>query len=320
MAAKVNSHNKADSAPVRPAAHPDYKHLLAASHNRVYEDADWDASLAAMQQIQQQNQTLALQQLQSNAGQKLNRNSYASATSDVWHDAFSHTMSDASAVSEAEQKEVEQYLAELEMLRGPAPGRELSCTPTCVPDPPLLFAPKEWKYCQVDPRPFCAYWERDHVRSTPFPLPIDHQMGLGKLALRCHESIPGMWLRVEGNQLLLTATPQIIAIPGVVNYHEYFNVDSTPTTWALRRDISLGRSQGQMFMTTDGILIFRVFNMGVFSKTVDSVFEDYMRVEDNGTVIVTQQWCRHIGDNTSCSQYLIGRKTGPNPPSHKHKH
>lgn len=64
----------------------------------------------------------------------------------------------------------------------------------------------------------------------------------------------------------------------------------------------------------------RVFNMGVFSKTVDSVFEDYMRVEDNGTVIVTQQWCRHIGDNTSCSQYLIGRKTGPNPPSHKHKH
>lgn len=64
-------------------------------------------------------------------------------------------------------------------------------------------------------------------------------------------------LRVEGNQLLLTATPQIIAIPGVVNYHEYYNLDSTPTTWALRRDISLGRSTGQMFMTTDGILIFR---------------------------------------------------------------
>jgi len=45
MAAKVNSHNKADSAPVRPAAHPDYKHLLAASHNRVYEGgSSWDRS------------------------------------------------------------------------------------------------------------------------------------------------------------------------------------------------------------------------------------------------------------------------------------
>lgn len=64
-------------------------------------------------------------------------------------------------------------------------------------------------------------------------------------------------LRVEGDQLILTATPNIIAIPGVMNYHEYFKTDSTLTSWALRRDISLGRSQGQMFMTTDGILIFR---------------------------------------------------------------
>lgn len=56
---------------------------------------------------------------------------------------------------------------------------------------------------------------------------------------------------------MLTATPSIIAIPGVMNYHEYYNVDSTRAHWALRRDISLGRSEGQMFMTTDGILVFR---------------------------------------------------------------
>lgn len=154
-------------------------------------DADWEACLEALEQVKQQNQALALQQLQSGAGKALHRSSFASATSDVWHDAYSHTMSDAS-VSEAEHREVEQYLAELEMLRGPAPGRELACTPTCVPDPPLLFAPKDWKYCQVDPRAFCAYWERDHTRSTPFPLPADKQMKLSKLALRCHESIPGM--------------------------------------------------------------------------------------------------------------------------------
>lgn len=64
-------------------------------------------------------------------------------------------------------------------------------------------------------------------------------------------------LRVEGKQLLLTASPNIIAIPGVANYHEYFNLDSTREHWALRRDISLGRSEGQLFMTTDGILIMR---------------------------------------------------------------
>jgi hypothetical protein len=62
---------------------------------------------------------------------------------------------------------------------------------------------------------------------------------------------------VEGKQLILTASPALIAIPGVSSYHEYFNLDSTLSHWALRRDISLGRSEGQMFMTTDGILIFR---------------------------------------------------------------
>lgn len=64
-------------------------------------------------------------------------------------------------------------------------------------------------------------------------------------------------MRVEGHQLVLTASPNIIAIPGIANYHEYYNLDSTKSHWALRRDISLGRSEGQMFMTTDGILIFR---------------------------------------------------------------
>lgn len=144
-----------------------------------------------------QNQALALQALQNGAGKALHRSSFASATSDVFHDAFSHTMSDAS-VSEAEHREVEQYLAEMEMLRGPAPSRELACTPTCVPDPPLLFAPKHWKYCQVDPSVYCAYWDRDPVRSTPFPLPVDKQMKLSKLAMRCHESIPGMWVSTPG--------------------------------------------------------------------------------------------------------------------------
>jgi hypothetical protein len=62
---------------------------------------------------------------------------------------------------------------------------------------------------------------------------------------------------VEGKQLVLTARPNIIAIPGVMDYSEYFELNSTKAHWALRRDISLGRSEGEMYMTTDGILIFR---------------------------------------------------------------
>lgn len=124
-------------------------------NTRTSTDADWDACLVALEQVKQQNQTLALaalqngQQQRAGAGGALHRSSFTSANSDVWHDAFSHTMSDTSGVGEADHREIEQYLAELEMLRGPAPGPELACTPSCVPNPPLMFAPAHWKYCQV---------------------------------------------------------------------------------------------------------------------------------------------------------------------------
>jgi hypothetical protein len=64
-------------------------------------------------------------------------------------------------------------------------------------------------------------------------------------------------LREVGNQLLLHAQPTLLAIPGIVNYTEYYNKDQSPSNWTLRRDIKIGKTMGQMYMTTDGVLIFR---------------------------------------------------------------
>lgn len=64
-------------------------------------------------------------------------------------------------------------------------------------------------------------------------------------------------MRDVDNQMLLHATPNLAAVPGVVNYTEYFNKDNSTASWTLRRDIKLGKTVGQMFMTTDGLLILR---------------------------------------------------------------
>lgn len=62
---------------------------------------------------------------------------------------------------------------------------------------------------------------------------------------------------ISPTQMQLTAAPDILAFPGVVAYTEVFNTDSSLNLWGMRRDVRLGRTRGQMFMTTDGILIFR---------------------------------------------------------------
>lgn len=54
--------------------------------------------------------------------------------------------------------------------------------------------------------------------------------------------------------------------------------------------------------------------MGVFSKTIEWIGEDYMRLEDNGETIITRQLCKHLLDNTMMGQYLVGRKRGTSAP------
>jgi hypothetical protein len=44
---------------------------------------------------------------------------------------------------------------------------------------------------------FAAYWLRDEARSTPYPTPIDLMIKASALAMKSHESIPGIWLQVR---------------------------------------------------------------------------------------------------------------------------
>jgi hypothetical protein len=299
---------------------PNLKPLMAMNFNRPYTDDDWFAALAAVEKVRKVQQQRALQQLRA-----LHKKTHAAFEDDTdcWFDARSHTVSDTSVmfISETEREEVAKLAFELEQQEHQQQqltvslSRELEVpTPSCVPNPPLLFADKDWKYCQVDIKPFCFYWERDPVRSTPFPLPIDEQMKLNSLFQKTHQSIPGMWMRDVGHQMLLHAAPTLIAVPGVVNYTEYFNKDNSTASWALRRDIKFGKTVGQMFMTTEGLLILRVFTYGMFSRAVEWIGEDYIRLEDSGETIVTRQMCKIMADNSVGSQFLIGRRIGVSPP------
>lgn len=68
-------------------------------------------------------------------------------------------------------------------------------------------------------------------------------------------------LRESSDRRLL----ELVALPSWLpaalanfSYYEAYPLDSAPGTWTMRRDIpTLGRSRGQLFMTTDNILVFR---------------------------------------------------------------
>jgi hypothetical protein len=57
----------------------------------------------------------------------------------------------------------------------------------------------------------------------------------------------------------------VVAVPGCLpaafanlgEYVEPFNLDGTDSHWNIRRDLRIGRMVGQVFQTTDDILIVR---------------------------------------------------------------
>lgn len=68
-------------------------------------------------------------------------------------------------------------------------------------------------------------------------------------------------LRESSDRRLL----ELVALPSWLpaalanfSYYEAYPLDSSSGTWTMRRDIpTLGRTRGQIFMTTDNILVFR---------------------------------------------------------------
>jgi hypothetical protein len=125
-------------------------------------DPDWFAAMSALEKVQKVQQARALQQLRSHHPGSHRHSSITGGAADddteAWYDARSHTMSDSSVayISDAEREEVARLAHEIEESEH-AQGqltvsvvRELEpATPNCVPNPPLLFAEKHWKYIPV---------------------------------------------------------------------------------------------------------------------------------------------------------------------------
>lgn len=79
----------------------------------------------------------------------------------------------------------------------PGPMRPLALAKAPhIPEPPLIFGPPDIQFVPVPAfTGFSAYWERDPVRSTGYPSPIDQLTRCSALAQRSHASIPGITLR-----------------------------------------------------------------------------------------------------------------------------
>jgi hypothetical protein len=116
--------------------------------------------MSALEKVQKVQQARALQQLRSH--HPSHRHSSISGIADddteAWYDARSATMSDSSVafISNEERDEVARLAHELEEQEHAqrqltvSVVRELEpATPNCVPNPPLLFAEKHWKYIPV---------------------------------------------------------------------------------------------------------------------------------------------------------------------------
>jgi len=189
--------------------------------------------------------------------------------------------------------------------------RPLTVQKAYAPKDPLTYAEPHWQYKPVDVRRFVGYWAKQHDISTPAPFPIDVTLGFPLITRKVHESIPGLLFRESSDkkQLEMSATPSFLPrIPGLPMdaYCEYFNMDGSDSHWNMRRDLRLGKHIGQLYMTTDDILIMRVYALGMFSNKVEWIAEDYIRLEDDGKTIVVRLTCRSPVNGKFDHFYIVG--------------
>lgn len=151
------------------------------------------------------------------------------------------------------------------------------------------------------PTGFAAYWLRDQERSTPYPTPIDIMIKASALAQRSHASIPGIWLQETDKGFTVTVKPAFLP-PGLPRYTEtYDKSNATEPCWSMRRDLRLGTTSGQIFMTTDGMLVLRARSKPMFGAH-DFIMEEYMRLEEAGQVIVDRMCCLCIKSGNRATQ------------------
>jgi hypothetical protein len=61
--------------------------------------------------------------------------------------------------------------------------------------------------------------------------------------------------------------------------------------------------------------------MGVFSRAIEWTGEDYMRLEDNGTTIITRQTYKDLSAPSGQTgvQFLVGKRSGDDDPRKHHQ-
>ncbi|KAI8468804.1 MAG: hypothetical protein J3K34DRAFT_425963 [Monoraphidium minutum] len=202
------------------------------------------------------------------------------------------------------------------MLRDMPPGLPAIQEPgPHVPDPPLEMAEKDFVFVPLPAETgFDGYWEKDVERTSPNPQPIDVMLGSSRMAMKAHETIPGIWLHDTPGQMTMTAKPKSIPLGPLSRYVETFNKDGSQTYWSMRRDIKVGRSVGQMYFTACGTLVFRVYAKGLWGDAAEYVTEEYSRLEDEGNTIISRQCCKHLASGRTAVQYLVGDWKGADPP------
>jgi hypothetical protein len=106
-------------------------------------------------------------------------------------------------------------------VAAPAPGpcRALAvASGPHIPDPPLLFGTPDLQFVPVPPvTGFAAWWQRDPLRSTGYPSPIDQLTGCSAIAQRSHASIPGIWLQETDKRVNVIVKPRLLP-PGFPRY------------------------------------------------------------------------------------------------------
>ena len=166
----------------------------------------------------------------------------------------------------------------------------------------------KWTTCPPK-TPFAHYWARDEARTTPPPQPIDLMLGVNALVRAAHDSIPGIHFTETDKELHMCARPRVLAIPGLVTYDEHFSKKpGETTTWLMRRDVKPGRSYGQVYYTTTGVMVMRVMVKGLFSQRVEWITEEYMVLEEGGKCIVARQCGLCCRTGKRAVQYLVGHR------------
>ncbi|WIA30241.1 hypothetical protein OEZ86_000332 [Tetradesmus obliquus] len=279
---------------------------LRVNHHTTAKKGDQGPFASAWQQQQCDDVLIAMQHFDV-PGQQQQSPGVQRELSAYFSEEFFDTRSIFSEASLLERQLSDQlHVAAQQAL---APAQQLPQTGPWVPEEPLLFAEPGLRFVPVPAvTGFAGFWEVVPERTTPHPQPIDVALGASYIVRKVHKSLPGMDLKEVNNQLLLSAQPKFLP-PGLpAAYTEVFEKNSQAGgSWNMRRDMRLGSTVGKIYMTECGMLILRSECKPAFGRKVDIILEDYLTLEEGGTVIVDRMCCLEVATGRRIEQVQVAR-------------